>query len=266
MVSYISRINDFWKLHLEQPFEASDIMVYFYLLNISNSLGWKNPFGNADRHLAGNLKCGVNTLRRSKERLADRKLIKFDQGGFKGQTLYTLLSVSILNTDTVSILNTDNTAPYPKKEQNGYSVDAKKEKKTYNTVSNLDNNNREDKNRENKTIFLNENSDFDFPKNISESKYYSQFLEKWKELLTLENWKKKKDIQLKITLAKFSEYKVPYLISKISETTEAGYSMIKLDKTEEYNFLTGGNLKQVKQTAPETSGNYYPGAPKAVKP
>lgn len=113
-MNYIVQINRFWLLNSEYCFQPSDAMLYFYLLDTCNKLGWKNPFGHSDRHLSANIGVSVNTIRASKIRLVKAGLITVStplkpSRSFKGQTLYHLTTVSNSDTDqtTVSINHTD---------------------------------------------------------------------------------------------------------------------------------------------------------------
>lgn len=104
-MNYLELITKFWKLDLERPFTASDTRLYFYLVHTCNTLGWKNPFGHSDRHLALNVSVSVNTIRKAKHRLVEAGLIHVAQpdkpsNSTDGQTKYTLLTVS--KNDTAS--------------------------------------------------------------------------------------------------------------------------------------------------------------------
>ena len=104
-MNYIELINQFWRQDAERPFQASDTRLYFYLLHTCNTLGWKNPFGHSDRHLALQVGASVNTIRKAKFRLIESGLIKVftplkPSNSIAGQSIYTLLTVS--KTDTVN--------------------------------------------------------------------------------------------------------------------------------------------------------------------
>lgn len=106
-MNYIELINHFWKLDRERPFAASDTRLFFYLVHTCNSLGWKNPFGHADRHLATQVSVCVNTIRKAKNRLIEAGLIEVESpekpsNSLKGQSRYTILTVS--KNDTVKQL------------------------------------------------------------------------------------------------------------------------------------------------------------------
>ena len=112
-MNYIELINLFWKLDRERPFTASDTRLYFYLVHTCNTLGWKNPFGHSDRHLALNVSVSVNTIRKAKHRLIAAGLIYIEtpekpSNSIDGQTKYTLVTVSKNDTaNKLTVLKND---------------------------------------------------------------------------------------------------------------------------------------------------------------
>ena len=80
-MNYIELINVFWKLDAEHSFNGNETRLYFYLLNLSNSLRWKNPLTNADGHTASMVAISVNTLKSVRNRLQQLGLINFKPGG-----------------------------------------------------------------------------------------------------------------------------------------------------------------------------------------
>lgn len=81
MLNYIEQINVFWKLDAEHSFNGNESRLYFYLLNLSNSLYWKNPLTNADGYTASVVGISVNTLKAVRNRLQQAGLITFKTGG-----------------------------------------------------------------------------------------------------------------------------------------------------------------------------------------
>lgn len=80
-MNYIEQINVFWLLDAEHSFNGNESRLYFYLLKLSNSLYWKNPLTNADRHTAAMVGISVNTLKTCRNRLQQAGLITFKSGG-----------------------------------------------------------------------------------------------------------------------------------------------------------------------------------------
>lgn len=114
--NYIKLINRFWKSSIERAFNPSDCQLYFYLLNTCNSLYWKQPFGQSDRHLSLAIGMSVPTIREAKCRLKQRGLIDFKaphkgSKAFDGQTKYCFPestdSVQKFFTDTYTVTSTD---------------------------------------------------------------------------------------------------------------------------------------------------------------
>lgn len=108
-MNYIDQINYFWQLQAEQPFQANETQLYFYLLHSCNKLFWKQPFGHSDRYLADKLNISPTTLRKAKKTLAERGLISYSvPDKIKTQCKYRIKSVSKTDTDkTTSVSNTD---------------------------------------------------------------------------------------------------------------------------------------------------------------
>ena len=91
--NYTTLITRFWAHSAERVFNTSDCALYFYLLNTCNTLSWKQPFGQSDRHLSSVLGISVPTIRKAKCRLRQRNLIEFrapakKSKAFDGQTRY----------------------------------------------------------------------------------------------------------------------------------------------------------------------------------
>lgn len=103
-MNYIEQIRKFWQCNNERPIGCNATALYFYLLNINNSLGWKDTFRHSDRYIAIQLGISVNTVRTAKNLLAQLGLISFKAPQKKSKSLdgCTLYSLStVLNNDTV---------------------------------------------------------------------------------------------------------------------------------------------------------------------
>lgn len=103
-MNYIEMIKIFWRCDSERLINPTDTRLYYLLVELCNSLGWKQPFGQSDRFLAMKVGVSVNTLRDSKQRLQQLHLIDFTvpekaSKGIEGQTRYWFPTVS--NNDTV---------------------------------------------------------------------------------------------------------------------------------------------------------------------
>ena len=79
-MNYIELINNFWKVHKEYNFSPIEIALYFYLLDVSNGLGWKNPFNQANTFIVGILGISEKTLYNARKTLEEAGLIEFESG------------------------------------------------------------------------------------------------------------------------------------------------------------------------------------------
>ena len=98
-MNYIELINNFWKAHREYSFSPVEIALYFYLLDVSNGLGWKNPFNQANTFIVGVLGISEKTLYNARKTLQEAGLIEFESGNgrrykssyfLKGSNCYNL--------------------------------------------------------------------------------------------------------------------------------------------------------------------------------
>ena len=57
---------------MEHTFPCTSTRLYFGLLNLSNKLGWKNPFGATNQQLAALVQCDEKTLIRCRKVLVKK--------------------------------------------------------------------------------------------------------------------------------------------------------------------------------------------------
>lgn len=107
-MNYIELIRKFWQCNNERPIGPNATALYFYLLNINNSLGWKESFKHSDRYISMQLGISVNSVRTAKNTLKQLALIQWESPkkasrGLEGATIYSFRTVSTVNTvpDTV---------------------------------------------------------------------------------------------------------------------------------------------------------------------
>lgn len=98
-MNYIGLINRLWQADKESRVPIYDKVLYFFLLDTCNALGWRMPFGHSDRYLSTVLGISVNTVRAAKQRLYERELIEFEvpqkaSKGVEGQTRFWFPTVS----------------------------------------------------------------------------------------------------------------------------------------------------------------------------
>lgn len=134
-MNYIELINRFWIENAEYSFTGNEAKLYFYLLNISNSLGWKNPFRQSDRQIQLGTGISVNSIKSARNRLSQSGLISFKSGkrgnkfDISNKTVYELLSVSIFDPDTHPDTDTD-THPHTDPDTHPDTGGINKQKKT----------------------------------------------------------------------------------------------------------------------------------------
>ncbi len=90
-MNYLTLINQFWTLRREVPFSSTEADLYFYLLNVSNGLQWKNPFQQANPLIGATLGISEKTLIAARNRLKQYGLIDFTPGVKRSPSTYRLL-------------------------------------------------------------------------------------------------------------------------------------------------------------------------------
>jgi len=99
-LNYIEQINWFWRVNIEYDFTGNESKLYFYLLHISNSLGWKNPFRQSFRQIQLGSGISKNSIKSSLKRLIESDLISVVNGkngnprNHENKTIYKLLRES----------------------------------------------------------------------------------------------------------------------------------------------------------------------------
>ena len=77
-------------MDLEYSFPPNVTRLYFGLLNMSNRLGWKNPFGATNQQLAALVQCDIKTLIKCRNLLVNSGLITVSRGWKNKPTLIEL--------------------------------------------------------------------------------------------------------------------------------------------------------------------------------
>jgi hypothetical protein len=83
-MSYIELINNFWTKDIEYNFSDREIALYFYLLKVSNSISWRNPFGLSSSMTTAKFGWGKKSFDTAKNRLKIAGLITFSPGDGRG--------------------------------------------------------------------------------------------------------------------------------------------------------------------------------------
>lgn len=89
-MNYIALLNRFWQLRREVTFSSTEADLYFYLLEISNGLNWKNPFQQSNKLIEATLNVSEKTLIAARNRLKQHGLLDFTPGVKRSPTTYRL--------------------------------------------------------------------------------------------------------------------------------------------------------------------------------
>lgn len=94
-MNYIELINNFWRLNKEYQFTSYEVQLYFKILDISNSLGWKNPFNQSNALICAECSISEPKLIAVRNKLKQVGLIEFESGKVKRQlTVYKILGLT----------------------------------------------------------------------------------------------------------------------------------------------------------------------------
>ena len=97
-MNYIELINNFWRLHRGYSFSPIEIALYFYLVDICNGLGWKNPFNQTNTYIVGTLGISEKALYNARKSLEEAGLIEFASGnGRRYKSAYFLKGCNTYN-------------------------------------------------------------------------------------------------------------------------------------------------------------------------
>jgi len=89
-MNYIELIRGFWRSHEEHSFSTTEIALYFHLLEVCNICSWKNPFKRNNSKIGADLGISFNTLKNSRNRLAQCGLLTFKTANGSPNVIYTL--------------------------------------------------------------------------------------------------------------------------------------------------------------------------------
>jgi hypothetical protein len=94
-MNYIELLNNFWRLNKEYQFTSYETQLYFKILDISNSLGWKNPFNQSNALICAECSISEPKLISIRNKLKQVGLIDFESGKVKRQlTVYKILGLT----------------------------------------------------------------------------------------------------------------------------------------------------------------------------
>lgn len=97
-MNYLHQIKQFWLIQESENLSVFEIALYFYLLEISNKLTWRNPFKRNNAKIQADL--GIKSydkLSDMRKRLRDVGLIDFETLNGHANVVYRLIDLSILS-------------------------------------------------------------------------------------------------------------------------------------------------------------------------
>jgi hypothetical protein len=95
-MNYIAQIKGFWIAQREHVLNATDIALYFYLLEVCNSSNWANPFKRNTAKVMADLKISRSSFDRSRNRLARQGICSYRSVNGTPNTTYQLTDLEAL--------------------------------------------------------------------------------------------------------------------------------------------------------------------------
>lgn len=105
-MNYIELVNQFWQKDIEFNFVDKEIALYFYLLKVSNSTGWRNPFGLSNAMTIAKFSWGKTSFNNAKNRLKKAGLIDFKGGDGRGNVYQYEIKVHVKGVHGASLYDT----------------------------------------------------------------------------------------------------------------------------------------------------------------
>ena len=94
-MNYLNLINRFWAMNRIESFSASEVYVYFFLLNEFNTRCWQNPIDIPNKLITASIGISEKALIDMRNRLQQKGLITFESGNKKAKSpTYYLPEVS----------------------------------------------------------------------------------------------------------------------------------------------------------------------------
>lgn len=101
-MNYLLQKNGFWRSHEEHSFSTTEVALYFYLLEVCDKCGYKNPFKRNNAKIEADLSISFNTLKNARNKLHQAGLLTFKTASGSPNVLYTLSNFDRV-TDEVSV-------------------------------------------------------------------------------------------------------------------------------------------------------------------
>ena len=85
-MNYLDLINRFWAMNRIESFSASEVYVYFFLLNEFNARSWQNPIDIPNKLITVSIGISEKALIEIRNRLQQKGLITFESGNKKAKS------------------------------------------------------------------------------------------------------------------------------------------------------------------------------------
>ena len=85
-MNYLDLINRFWVMNRIESFSASEVYVYFFLLNEFNTRSWQNPIDIPNKLITVSIGISEKALIEIRNRLQQKGLITFESGNKKAKS------------------------------------------------------------------------------------------------------------------------------------------------------------------------------------
>ena len=85
-MNYLDLINRFWAMNRIESFSASEVYVYFFLLNEFNARSWQNPIDIPNKLITVSIGISEKALIDIRNRLQQKGLITFESGNKKAKS------------------------------------------------------------------------------------------------------------------------------------------------------------------------------------
>ena len=85
-MNYLDLINRFWAMNRIESFSASEVYVYFFLLNEFNARSWQNPIDIPNKLITVSIGISEKALIEIRNRVQQKGLITFESGNKKAKS------------------------------------------------------------------------------------------------------------------------------------------------------------------------------------
>lgn len=261
-MNYIELINNFWKKDIEYNFSDKEIALYFYLLSVSNSINWKNPFGLSNSMTIAKFGWGKKSFDTAKNNLQKADLISFKAGDGRGN----VYQYEIKDTEKVYQKNTllDTLSTF---NENMSEKGTQKTPLSGNLSDTLLDTLSEQKGETSINININKTKEIETEKKAELNYPFSSdlFFEKWNLLASSPKWKVKATPSLQIALDGLKKFDEAFVIEMIDQAIVGDWSVFKgVELSDQYTKWKNQKEKPPKTTK-ESKARFRPPTLEEVK-